>query len=223
MKNNKYKIMLLCVICCIIMAITDAVIRPGYLIKSLIKLPLFLLVPVMFGLYDKNINIKNLFAFEKSGLKTPLFLGFFVYVFIVGGYFLLRNYIDFSAVTVKLQSDVGVNADNFIFVALYISFINSLLEEFFFRGFAFICLRNQAGEKTAYIFSSGLFALYHIAIMLGWFEPWVLALSVLGLFAAGLIFDYSDSKSGNIYTSWLVHACANFAINTVGFILLGVI
>ena len=32
---------------------------------------------------------------------------------------------------------MGVNAGNFVFVALYISIVNSLLEEFFFRGFAF--------------------------------------------------------------------------------------
>ena len=46
---------------------------------------------------------------------------------------------------------------------------------------------------------------------------------MFGLIAGGCIFDYLNEKNGNIYSSWFVHMFANFAINTVGMILFGVI
>ena len=42
-------------------------------------------------------------------------------------------------------------------------------------------------------------------------------------FAGGCIFNFLNEKCGNIYPSWLVHLCANLAINTVGFILFGIL
>ena len=40
-----------------------------------------------------------------------------------------------------------------------------------------------------------------------------------GLFVGGCIFNYLNEKSESIYTSWITHMFANFAINTVGFML----
>ena len=130
---------------------------------------------------------------------------------------------DFSALTESLTSTTGVNKNNFLFVALYISFANSLLEEFFFRGFAFITLVKKINVKSAYVFSALTFALYHTGMMIAWFEIWVFALALIGLFAGGCIFNWLNSCCKNIYPSWIVHMCANFAINTVGFILFGII
>ncbi len=64
-----------------------------------------------------------------------------------------------------------------------------------------------------------MFALYHIAMMIGWFGIPVIIISLLGLFAGGMIFNKFDDKKDNIYLSWLVHMFANFSINTIGFIL----
>lgn len=38
--------------------------------------------------------------------------------------------------------------------------------------------------------------------------------------AGGLIFNWLNEKLGCIYGSWLTHMFANFAINTIGFLLL---
>ena len=138
-------------------------------------------------------------------------------------YFLLKDVFDFSAVTTTLTANIGVNGKNFIFVSLYISFINSLLEEFFFRGFAFLTLKKRASRFYAYCFSALIFALYHVAMMIGWFSWEVFAIILLGLFVGGLLFNVLNEKSNTIYPSWFVHMFANFAINTVGFILFGII
>ncbi len=219
---KKIQIPVLVAIACIIMAIVDAVIQPGYAVKSLIKIILFLLIPVVYGLFNKEVNIKKLIKPNKSGIITAVSLGAAVYVTILGAYFIFRNVFDFSALTTSLSETTGVNKSNFIWVACYISFINSLLEEFFFRGFSFIALKKFTTRKFAYIFSSLSFSLYHIAMMIGWFGIPVILISLLGLFAGGLIFNKFDEKNENIYLSWLTHMFANFATNTIGFILFAV-
>ena len=97
--------------------------------------------------------------------------------------------------------------------------MNSLLEELFFRGFLFLNLKHRS-RRFAYVFSAGAFAAYHVAMMIGWFSPVLWLLVMAGLFVGGLIFNWLNEKQESIYPSWLVHMFANFAINTIGFILL---
>lgn len=221
MKTQRNIIFAITAFACIIMGIVDAVIQPGYLIKSVIKIFMFLLLPVVYSVYNKNFKIKRLFKPDKKGLLVALSLGVVVYAVVLGAFLLFRNIFDFSALTSSLTSATGVNKNNFIFVAIYISFANSLLEEFFFRGFSFLALKEVSDRKTAYIFSALMFALYHIAMMIGWFALPVVLLALAGLFIGGLIFNFFNEKYNNIYMSWLIHMFANFATNTIGFILFG--
>ena len=226
MKNNTKKaIFMVAVIVtfCILMAVVDGILKADYFVKSIVKLVLFLILPGLYSLCDKDIKIKEVFVPEKKGLGQAIVLGVLVYIIILGGYFLLKDIFDFSSVTTSLTNNIGVTGKNFIFVSLYISFVNSLLEEFFFRGFAFITLKRITGRKFAYLFSAAVFAIYHIAMMIGWFSLYVFLIVMAGLFAGGLIFNYLNEKSSTVYPSWLVHMFANFAINTIGFILFGII
>lgn len=213
----------LIVFCCLVMAIVDGIIRPDYAIKSVIKIVLFLLAPVLYSMYDKNLQLKSVLKFKKKDIKLTVGLAVAVYVVVLAAYFVTKNIFDFSGVTKSLESNIGVTGDRFIWVALYISFINSFLEEFFFRGFAFLTIRRLTTRRFAYVFSALMFTLYHIAMMGGWFSIWVYIIIMVGLFIGGLIFDYLNERNETIYSSWMVHMFANFAINTVGFILFGII
>ncbi len=226
MKTNTKKAILmvaLIVIFCVLMAVIDGVLKADYFIKSIIKFVLFLILPAVYSFCDKDIKIKQMFIPEKKGIRLAVVLCVLVYAVILGGYLLLKDIFDFSAITGALTENIGVTGENFIFVSLYISFVNSLLEEFFFRGFAFLTLRRIIGRKFAYLFSAGVFSVYHIAMMIGWFSPAVFVIIMAGLFAGGLIFNYLNEKSETVYPSWFVHMFANFAINTVGFMLFGII
>lgn len=208
---------------CLIMALVDGVIQPDYRIKSAVKIVLFIAFPFVYSYYDRNIDLKELFKANKKGMKIAFSLCIPVFAVILLAYFLFKDIFDFSKVTTALTGKIGVNKDNFVYVAIYISFVNSLLEEFFFRGFAFLTLAKFSGYKFAYIFSALTFALYHIAMMTGWFSVWVFVIVLAGLFAGGVIFNFLNKKSGNIYTSWLVHMFSNFAINLIGFMLFGIL
>lgn len=204
---------------CICMGVVDAVIQPGYVMKSVIKVGLFLCLPVLYAWIAKDCGMKEMLVPDKRGLRLALASGAVVYAVILSTYLVFRNVFDFSALTSSLTATTGVNRQNFLWVALYISFVNSLLEEYFFRGFAFLTLKKRTGRKKAYGFSAIMFALYHIAMMIGWFDWTVVGLALVGLFAGGLIFNWFDERFGNIYMSWLVHMFSNFATNTIGFML----
>ena len=203
----------------------DAVVQPPYFSKIPIKILFFLALPMLFFAFwrEEWSEFKALFRFRKKGLLISFLLGTAIFAVILGGYFTLRGIIDFSNVTASLTSEMGITADNFIWVAIYISIMNSFLEEFFFRGFGFITLKKYVNVKIAYFYSPVLFALYHVGMLIGMFHPAVLILLMFGLIIGGLFFNALNDKLGNIYPSWFVHMAANFAINTIGFILFGVI
>ncbi|MHB8129813.1 MAG: CPBP family intramembrane glutamic endopeptidase [Mobilitalea sp.] len=222
-KRSFAPVVLLITAVCVIMELIDALLSPDYFVKSAIKLFLFLIIPIIVVRRNKEISLKGLLKIERKKIILPILLGVGVYLFIMGAYFIIGPYFDFSNVTVALADNYGVKKENFVPVALYISLANSLLEEFFFRGFAFLTLKKLVSRRFAYLFSAAAFSLYHIAIMSSWFNPFLFLLLIVSLFVAGLFFDWLNEKSNTIYTSWLVHMCANFATNTVGFILFGII
>ncbi|MPN00811.1 hypothetical protein SDC9_148009 [bioreactor metagenome] len=223
-KSTKFAIILsVILVCCVIMGIVDVDIRPSYAVKSIIKIFLFLGCPLIYSRYDKEISLKKLFYIQKKSFMKSLLLGFIIFIIIIVAYFTLKNVLDLSKITSSLQSNVGVSKDNFIFVSLYISFINSMLEEFFFRGFAFLSLKRYISRFFSYSISSVAFALYHVSMMIGWFSTGTFLLVIIGLILGGIIFNFLNERNKNIYSSWMVHMFANFAINTVGFILFGII
>lgn len=203
----------------------DAFIRPNYFVKIPIKIIFFLALPILFFIRNRDAfrDFRTLFLFKGSGILKALLLGVGVYTVILGGYFLTRSIFDYSNVTSALTDGMGITADNFIYVSLYISLMNSFLEEFFFRGYGFITLKKYTTRGVAYIFSSVLFAAYHIGMLVEMFNPGMMVLLFFGLIIGGCIFNYLNELNDNIYPSWFVHMFANFAINTVGFILFGVL
>ena len=220
MKKQKYIIITITFLACVVMGIVDALIQPGYVIKSIIKLSMFLLIPLLYSFIDTGCDLRSLFRADRKGILIALLFGTSVFMVILGAFLIFRNVFDFSALAGSLTASTGVTRGNFIFVAAYISFVNSLLEEFFFRGFSFLCLKRTSGRLFAYIFSATAFSLYHIAMMIGWFSWIVVLLALVGIFIGGLIFSCFNDRYGNIYLSWLIHMFANFAINIIGFILL---
>lgn len=212
-------------VCSVVMSLVDGIMQPSYPVKSAIKVCLFLVVPLCYFIINRpELNeFRQLFKPKKRSILIALGLGVFVYGFIVGGYFVLRGIIDFSGIVANLDGKTGINAGNLLYVAIYMSFINSFLEEFLFRGFGFMVLKKHTVGYFAYFFSALFFAIYHSGVTAGYFDIGVFLLTLAGLVAAGVIFNFLDDKSESIYTSWIVHMFANFGTNTAAFVILGVI
>lgn len=223
MKNKSLQIISLVLIGTIIMTFVEGSLQPIYVYKSLIKIIVFLSLILLYCFINKDFSYFDIFKIKsKSDFFRSIFLGVFIYIFILTSYLLTKNYINFSEISSSLMSKENISAKNFIFVAIYISFFNSLFEEMFFRGLAFIQLNKFSSLKFSYLFSSITFALYHVFIMGSWFSLPILILLILSLVIASLLFNYLDRNS-IIYNSYIIHMAANFSINTIGFILFSII
>lgn len=198
--------------------LSDWLFNFGYWEKSLFKLLLFILIPCVITLIKPNYHLFKSLRLPKSKhtLIQPLLLGFCIYFIILIGFYFIQQFISFDVIKRSLSNNVSVDATNFVFVALYISVINSLIEEYFFRGLGFFNLKLGLEKSKSTILSSSLFALYHIGMVDGWASPFIIALAIGGLFIVGLVFIKLNEKFENIYSSYMVHMFANLAINTIG-------
>lgn len=222
-KRTSINIIFLTILSITTMFIVEYYIVPGYIIKSILKISMFLILPLIYLAYDKSINILDYFKIKsKRQFLQSLGLGISIYMLIIGAYFILSTYIDLSEIREILHNSGDITRNNFFYVAIYISFLNSLLEEFFFRGFIFLSLNKIGPRVLAYLVSALGFALYHIGIMVDWFNIMIFLLALIALFFGGLIFNYLNEENKNIYNSWLVHMFANFALNTIGLMMYGI-
>ena len=217
-RGNTYGIMGLVLVCCVVMAFVETVVEPVYAVKSAAKAVVFLLFPLTFAKAASIRLFDRSFALNKKSVLKLLALGASIYAIIIGGYALTTNIFDYASLVASLSADQKVDNGSFIWVALYISFGNSFLEEFLFRHVSFLQLSKYTARKTAYLFSSILFAIYHIAMIGASFPLPLLVLALIGLTVGGLIFDCVDERGQTIYNSWIIHMFADFAIMTIWYL-----
>lgn len=206
------------ILVCVLMIFVEQLIQPVYVVKSFIKFVLFLGGIFAYCLANKKTFLS--FTCKVKELKQILVIAISVYAFILICFFLLRDFMDLNQIRDSLMGKEGIDKQNFLFVAVYISLINSFIEELFFRGFTFKELKTLKNQHFAHVFSAGSFAIYHIGIISGWFSVPIFALMIIALFVAGIILNLFCQYADSIFGSWIVHVSANLAINTIGFMIL---
>ncbi len=204
---------------CVMLYILEQVLGADYATKTAAKVILFTAAPFVYLKFFKRESIKDSLSQVKlkgSPYKLELLLGAVSFTGVFGAYFLLGGYIDFDVILKELRVRSQIDASSYVFIGIYIIFGNSFLEELFFRGFVFLSLFKQGHRKLAYVYSSALFGIYHIAMLNTWISPLLLGLAVAGLTIVGLVFNWLDSRSGNIVNSWIVHMLADCALIIIG-------
>lgn len=194
--------------------------KADYVLKAVLKVTAFIAIPTVFNFNVMNKSHLNFLTFKGVALKPSIITGILLYLVILSTYLIVGSFVDFSAITIIMKKTIGANLTLFIFVSVYISLINSFVEEFFFRGFAFINLKKYTSHRFAIIFSSLAFALYHITLIYGLFPLPSYLLSLCAITFSGLLFNLFDDRENSIYPSWIIHGFANLAFNTIGVILL---
>lgn len=222
--NSKSIVTIFIALACILMYLIELYIKPIYAIKSLYKIMLFVGLPLIYCAIEKEVKFREYFRIQdKRQIKIAAALGLGVYLLVQVGYFILKGFINLDNISMVLEDNLSVNKGNFVFVSLYISFINSFLEELFFRGFGYLTLKKFLSKRNSYLISAFAFSVYHVSILANWFNVAIYVLFIVGLFGTGLFFNFLNDRYNNIYNSWIVHMCANFSINTIGFIMFGLL
>ena len=204
----------------LVMSLVERLFQPSYAIKSLIKI-LVMNLPILLHMRLFHEGYLDLIYLKRKKLSKTLLLAMvFAYIGIIFAFFLFQDMIDLSQIRKSLFEKEGLTRDNFLFVFAYIIIVNSFLEESFFRGYLSHVFVKHGLSKFGKIFSALLFSIYHIGIVSGWFDLLIFMIMIIGLSAAGLFLQYVSDKEDTLSGSWMVHACANLAINTIGTIMM---
>lgn len=201
-------------VCLIVLYAIEQVLMTPYIIKTIIKIPMFTLLPFLINHY--LIKLKFSLRIKKSEQRYILKWSVLVFVITFAVAFALKSFIDVEAVSSDFSNRMMLSNRDMILAAVYTIFVNSLIEEYFFRGFIFQGLLKQGWHKTAYIISAAAFAVYHVSIFEAWFGIRLMMVMLLGLFAGGLIFAYFVKKTESILAPWFIHISADLALIIFG-------
>lgn len=200
---------------------------PTYFTSSLYKI--IFLLPLLYRYYFHKKSWKNAlvegfsFSHFKKYISHALCYGILFAVLYSAAFFLFRNMLSSSVITSALASFASITSTNIIFIGLYIIIVNSLLEEFFWRGFFFNELHSLYGWIVAYLLTGIGFSLYHIAFFYSWFSFGFVLLATAGLFAYSLFMCMLFQKYQDLFTCWLIHALVDIAQMGIGLWLFGII
>ena len=197
--------------------LTEQIIKPSYAVKSAIKLICFLNAITLYCAFCKKKFSDVIRLRRIMNIKTILVYMLVFFIGTAAAFILAYGRLDLENIRQSLISKENLTKENCIFVFLYIIFCNSFLEESFFRGFVTGLFENK---RLGSVISAVMFSLYHIGIFITWFDPLIFALCIVGLTAVGLFLQWLSDKYDSILASYITHACANVAINTVGVLLI---
>ncbi len=202
----------------IVMTLTEKILQPNFFLKSLIKISVTAFIFFSYSSIFKQ-NLKESIFFRK--MKPAKNLYFFMAVVFSGIlliFFMIRNYLDLPSIRQNLVSKEQLSKQNCLFIFSYIAIVNSFLEESLFRGlFSHLFEKHQ---NYGILFSALMFSIYHLGIIDSWLNPAILIFCMIGLFLAGIFLQWICNHYDSVKASWLVHGCANLAIDTIGVILI---
>ncbi|WP_200816456.1 CPBP family intramembrane glutamic endopeptidase [Salirhabdus sp. Marseille-P4669] len=221
-KKHITTIVCLAIISCILMFVIEQVLQTTYFVKTLAKIFVFLFIPIAyirFVLKENILDFLNVKHVDLKRLRLGFLFGIAAIVIVITTFLLLQDYINTDDIISDLKTRLHITPEIYLFIAAYITFGNSLLEEFYFRGFIFLNIYQTNYKWFAYLFSAALFAVYHVAIFATWFNRWLILLALVGLFIVGIIFNWLNTKSNNFLNSWLLHILADIAVVSIGYYL----
>ena len=120
----------------------------------------------------------------------------------------------------KLE-DFGVTQlGPYLLLALFLSVVHSLLEEYYHRWFIFGRLRLSYGVSVAIVFSALGFMAHHVIVIVTYLGPahWILT-TVLSLAVAvsGAFWAWLYHRSGSLLAPWVSHMIADLGIMAIGY------
>ncbi len=150
------------------------------------------------------------------GAATGLLIGVSLWTVYLLGF---RNLIDAETLTSRIE-EFGVR-DNYVLYALFLSIVNSGLEEYYWRWFLFGRLKPRVGMPAAVVLSSIAFAAHHFVALQSFLGSAALAgLFSVGIAVGGAVWAYHYHRTGRLWGVWLSHCIVDLAALSIGYHLL---
>ncbi len=110
--------------------------------------------------------------------------------------------------------------DNFLLYAAAISFIHSLIEEYYWRWFVFGQLNKRFTIYKAHMLAAGAFSLHHFVVCKFYFPLTTALLLTFVVFCGGVLFSMLYNRRKSLPGAWMAHAAADMVIFYTGFLML---
>jgi uncharacterized protein len=196
-------------------ALLTLLIAPGVIGQSiLVIIQIWLLVlPVAWLRWVEHKPISISKPTRQDGM-IGIILGLLMFVAILGAYwFLLRHWINVTDVRNTFQNVSNINQLTFQISGVYITLINALIEEYFWRWFVFSRCEEIVSGRMAVVLSALFFTLHH-TIGLAVFTDWrTTILGTLGVFVAGAIWSECYRRYRSVWGNYISHAIADMALH----------
>lgn len=163
----------------------------------------------------------SLSPMKHGGLSIGILLGVMIAVAIVAGYWLVgRRVIDVDA----LRAEAADNALNvparYIGLALMLTLVNSLLEEYVWRWFVYRQCERLMPPGVAIISSAFLFTLHHIVALRAQMDWAPTLLACGGIFVGGCAWSWLYRRYRSIWPGYASHILADAAVFGIGWLLI---
>jgi len=197
----------------------------NYLLSSSYKI--VFIVPLFYRHYFSAFSYRRALVKHFSGQtfmkKWPLMaaIGLLLAGIYFGAFELSKGYIDFQHIAGQLSGAAQIGVENILLIGVFIVFVNSLLEEYFWRGFLFDEVNHLAGPWLAYGLTGLAFSFHHIMFYYNWFSFPLFVLVSMGLIGYSLIMNAIFQRYRDLFSCWLVHAIADVSQILIALMVLG--
>ncbi len=151
-----------------------------------------------------------------AGVTTGVAIAMFLWAVYLLAF---RDLIDVARLEAQVKQ-FGVY-NHYILYALFLSIINSGLEEYYWRWFVFGRLKAKVNPPAAVVLSSVAFAAHHFVALQSFFGSFVLAgLFSIGIAGGGAIWACHYHRTGRLWGVWVSHCIVDMGALSVGYHLL---
>ena len=184
---------------------------------------LFLLIPPLVYCRTRGISVRReIFKPQnwRRCLPAALGLGGLAVAIFWGAYYLLGDVLlDKEMITQRIGDQFSVTAGTVLLIAPITIFLNSLLEEFFYRGFAFGLLVRR-NRWAGVLLPATAFTVQHLLFIHHWAKPLPLLIAVVALTVFALVLQWIYQKADSLVAPWVVHILGDVAMMGIALTLL---
>jgi membrane protease YdiL (CAAX protease family) len=193
----------------------------GYLGYSLYKV--FFIVPPCAYCFVHGISLRDsILKLSKwrQGFLASLGLGMIAFLVFWSVYWLLGDtLLDEARIVSSIEAQFGVTERTVLAVAPITIFLNSFLEEFFYRGFSFGRLV-RLNPRVGYLVPAAVYALAHVVFFQHWLGAVAIAIATGGLFVFALVLQRLYAHADTLVAPWIVHVFGDAAMMSIALAML---
>ena len=186
---------------------------------TLAKLWLFLLPLVWLKLVDRKPLGWS--PPRRGGLGTGALLGLAVAALIIMAHVLLGpSLIDAEHVRDQaVRNGIGT-PERYLLLAVYLSFINALLEEYVWRWFVYRRCETLMKPAAAIPVSAACFTLHHIFALKAQLDWTAALIGSFGVFGGGVLWSWCYRRYRSIWPGYVSHLIVDVAVFAVGWLVI---